>query len=63
MFQLTLVSFVTLYSVDDYFQNFAKVVPSSSDVYTILAYAAAAATQIFMYCWFGNQVELKVRSV
>ncbi|KAJ3663302.1 hypothetical protein Zmor_007603 [Zophobas morio] len=37
------------------------VEPTSSDVVTIFAYAAAAAVQIFMYCWFGNQVELKVR--
>ncbi|KAJ3663640.1 hypothetical protein Zmor_007881 [Zophobas morio] len=35
------------------------VVPFSSEFYSLLTYGVAITIQIFMYCWFGNEVEVK----
>ncbi|RZB40128.1 7tm 6 domain containing protein, partial [Asbolus verrucosus] len=35
------------------------VVPLSSEFYLFLVYANAISVQIFMYCWFGNEIEVK----
>ncbi|RZC41655.1 7tm 6 and/or Imm37 domain containing protein [Asbolus verrucosus] len=32
----------------------------SSEAFALLAYLAAVAVQIFLYCWFGNEVEVKI---
>ena len=32
----------------------------SSEFYSLVAYGLAITTQIFMYCWFGNEIEVKV---
>ncbi|KAJ3663355.1 hypothetical protein Zmor_007641 [Zophobas morio] len=39
------------------------VVPLSSEFYSLLFYIISISLQIFQYCWFGNQVEMKVRIV
>ncbi|KAJ3663648.1 hypothetical protein Zmor_007887 [Zophobas morio] len=35
------------------------VAPMSSEFYSLVAYGLAITTQIFMYCWFGNEIEVK----
>ncbi|KAJ3663322.1 hypothetical protein Zmor_007613 [Zophobas morio] len=35
--------------------------PFSTDGFIRIFYTVAVTTQIFIYCWFGNEVELKVR--
>ncbi|XP_063926002.1 odorant receptor Or1-like [Zophobas morio] len=35
------------------------VVPFSTEFLFIAAYGVAIVTQIFMYCWFGNEVQVK----
>ncbi|RZB40716.1 7tm 6 domain containing protein, partial [Asbolus verrucosus] len=35
------------------------VVPFSSEFYSIAGYAQAVSLEVFMYCWFGNEIEVK----
>ncbi|RZB40651.1 7tm 6 domain containing protein, partial [Asbolus verrucosus] len=35
------------------------VVPLSSDFYSFASYTFCISTQVFLYCWFGNEIELK----
>ncbi|KAJ3663632.1 hypothetical protein Zmor_007874 [Zophobas morio] len=35
------------------------VVPFSSEFYSLVSYGLSITAQIFMYCWYGNEVELK----
>ena len=35
----------------------------SNEFYTLFSYGVAITVQIFMYCWFGNEVEIKVKNV
>ncbi|XP_044270070.1 odorant receptor Or2-like [Tribolium madens] len=35
------------------------VVPLSSEFYSFLFYANSIISQIFIYCWFGNEVQTK----
>ncbi|KAJ3663376.1 hypothetical protein Zmor_007651 [Zophobas morio] len=35
------------------------VAPLSSESYSLLFYSFSMTTEIFLYCWFGNEVELK----
>ncbi|RZB40796.1 7tm 6 domain containing protein [Asbolus verrucosus] len=35
------------------------VTPSSFEFYTLLCSMASMIVQIFTYCWFGNEVEIK----
>ncbi|RZC42226.1 7tm 6 domain containing protein [Asbolus verrucosus] len=35
----------------------------SSEFFALFAYLAAVAVQIFLYCWFGNEVEVKSRQI
>jgi hypothetical protein len=62
MFQLTVVRNSTIQILlHVVLFNFCKVVPLSSEFFSILAFEIAIVVEIFMYCWFGNQVEEKVR--
>ncbi|KAJ3663373.1 hypothetical protein Zmor_007651 [Zophobas morio] len=36
------------------------IAPSSSEFYSLLFYTTSMTTEIFLYCWFGNEVEIKV---
>ncbi|RZC40832.1 7tm 6 domain containing protein [Asbolus verrucosus] len=35
------------------------VIPLSSEFYLYFGYVNAVAVEIFMYCWFGNEIEIK----
>ena len=35
----------------------------STESFTHLSYVNALTAQLFMYCWFGNEVEVKVRKM
>ncbi|RZC39909.1 7tm 6 domain containing protein [Asbolus verrucosus] len=35
------------------------VVPFSSEFYMLLTYGNAVLVEVFMYCWFGNEIEVK----
>ncbi|RZC33382.1 7tm 6 and/or DUF2225 domain containing protein, partial [Asbolus verrucosus] len=35
------------------------VVPFSAEFYSFLTYSFAIIVQVFMYCWFGNEIEVK----
>ncbi|RZC39042.1 7tm 6 domain containing protein, partial [Asbolus verrucosus] len=35
------------------------VIPFSPEFYMLLTYGTAISVQVFMYCWFGNQIEVK----
>ncbi|RZC42852.1 7tm 6 domain containing protein, partial [Asbolus verrucosus] len=35
------------------------VPPFSSEFHSFISYANAISVQVFMYCWFGNEIELK----
>ncbi|KAJ3663591.1 hypothetical protein Zmor_007838 [Zophobas morio] len=35
------------------------VVPFSNEFYSLLSYGVAIIVEIFMYCWFGNEVQVK----
>ncbi|RZC39969.1 7tm 6 domain containing protein, partial [Asbolus verrucosus] len=35
------------------------VIPFSTEFYMLLTYGTAVSVQVFMYCWFGNQIEVK----
>ncbi|RZB40739.1 7tm 6 domain containing protein [Asbolus verrucosus] len=37
------------------------VVPLSNEFYSFIVYLVCIATQVFMYCWFGNEIEIKVK--
>ena len=62
MFQMTLVSYFTINFVTD-LCYFEKVDPFSSNGLLRLSYAAGVTMQIFIYCWFGNEVEVTVRKL
>jgi hypothetical protein len=36
------------------------VVPFSSEFFSCLSFTFSMTVEIFMYCWFGNEVEVKV---
>ncbi|RZC14235.1 7tm 6 domain containing protein, partial [Asbolus verrucosus] len=38
----------------------SMVDPLSSESYSLLFYMSAITVQLFLYCWFGNEAELKV---
>jgi hypothetical protein len=61
MFQLTLVSFANFVIFFLSEVIFGKVDPFSSASLSYLSYVTAITAQIFLYCWFGNEVEFKVR--
>ncbi|KAJ3663348.1 hypothetical protein Zmor_007634 [Zophobas morio] len=35
--------------------------PLSSEFYSLLFFVGSITTQLFLYCWFGNELEFKVR--
>ncbi|RZC40536.1 7tm 6 domain containing protein [Asbolus verrucosus] len=35
------------------------VVPFSNEFHSFMSYSTAVSVQVFMYCWFGNEIELK----
>ncbi|RZC39078.1 7tm 6 domain containing protein [Asbolus verrucosus] len=35
------------------------VVPFSSEFHSFISYSTAISVQVFMYCWFGNEIEVK----
>ncbi|RZB39230.1 7tm 6 domain containing protein, partial [Asbolus verrucosus] len=39
--------------------NLTVAVPLSSEFYLYLGYVNGVTVEIFMYCWFGNEVEIK----
>ncbi|KAJ3663372.1 hypothetical protein Zmor_007650 [Zophobas morio] len=39
------------------------VAPLSSEFYSLIFYTGSMTTEIFLYCWFGNEVEIKLRPV
>ncbi|KAJ3663382.1 hypothetical protein Zmor_007657 [Zophobas morio] len=41
----------------------STVVPFTSQFYSFLTYGIAVTLEIFMYCWFGNEVELKSHNI
>ncbi|RZC37833.1 7tm 6 domain containing protein [Asbolus verrucosus] len=59
MFQLTVVSLLTLSSVLPIDCSFIEVVPFSSEFFSHVSYANAISVEVFMYCWFGNDIEFK----
>ncbi|RZC42149.1 7tm 6 domain containing protein [Asbolus verrucosus] len=61
MFQLTVVSLAVHFAVILPLNcPFMKVVPLSSEFYSHVSYANAILVEVFMYCWFGHDIELKV---
>ncbi|RZC37374.1 7tm 6 domain containing protein, partial [Asbolus verrucosus] len=36
-----------------------KVIPFSSEFFSLVTYANAILVEVFMYCWFGNDIEFK----
>jgi hypothetical protein len=61
MFQLTLVRVVLDFFFCTGCDFLKKVAPFTSECYSLLFYVGSATVQIFLYCWFGNEVEYKVR--
>jgi hypothetical protein len=61
MFRLTVVSCANLEIFFDVI--FSKVEPFSSEFYSLLFFVSSVTTQNFLYCWFGNEAEFKVRAV
>ncbi|RZC32444.1 7tm 6 domain containing protein, partial [Asbolus verrucosus] len=51
--------FVDGFSIGITMFQLTVVAPLSSEFWSFFSYANAISTQIFMYCWFGNEVELK----
>ncbi|RZC35671.1 7tm 6 domain containing protein [Asbolus verrucosus] len=39
------------------------VVPLSNEFFSLVTFGMAILVEIFMYCWFGNEVELKSRKI
>ncbi|EFA09170.1 odorant receptor Or1 [Tribolium castaneum] len=39
------------------------VIPFSTEFYSLLTYGMAIILQIYMYCWFGNEVEIKSNKI
>ncbi|KAJ3663646.1 hypothetical protein Zmor_007886 [Zophobas morio] len=39
------------------------VVPMSNEFFSLLSYGVAITMQIFMYCWFGNEIEVKSSNI
>ncbi|RZC35674.1 7tm 6 domain containing protein [Asbolus verrucosus] len=39
------------------------VAPFSSEFYSFVSYANAISVQVFLYCWFGNEIEVKVSKI
>ncbi|RZC37189.1 7tm 6 domain containing protein, partial [Asbolus verrucosus] len=35
------------------------IVPFSSEFYSLISYVISMTIQVFMYCWFGNEIEIK----
>ena len=60
MFQLTLVSLIFL-AIFVLILARWKVDPLSSASFSHMTYVTAITAQLFLYCWFGNEVEIKVR--
>jgi hypothetical protein len=60
MFQLTVVSQPSNFSKMLVQTGLFKVAPLSTEFYSLLFYGSAIVVQIFMYCWFGNEVEVTV---
>jgi hypothetical protein len=62
MFQLSVVSGIFILEIQFYSQNGTfKVTPFTPDFYTLVCCQSACFTQVFVYCWFGNEVMIKVR--
>ncbi|RZC32149.1 7tm 6 domain containing protein [Asbolus verrucosus] len=63
MFQLTVVSLVIfgLFLILTF--NVFEVVPFSSEFYSFVIYGNAVLVEVFMYCWFGNEIEVKSSKV
>jgi hypothetical protein len=40
--------------------NFIQVAPLTNEFYLFLFYGNAVLLEIFVYCWFGNEVQIKV---
>ncbi|XP_063925944.1 odorant receptor 49b-like [Zophobas morio] len=53
-FTSTVVLAVTMFQM-------TLVDPVSTESFTHLSYVNALTAQLFMYCWFGNEVEVKLR--
>ncbi|RZB40789.1 7tm 6 domain containing protein [Asbolus verrucosus] len=45
------------------FQLTTQVVPLTSEFFSLVSFIMAIIVEIFMYCWFGNEVELKSRNI
>ncbi|RZB40986.1 7tm 6 domain containing protein [Asbolus verrucosus] len=59
MFQLTVVSVDESGSKSVLIIIFIKVVPFSGEFLSYLIYSNCISVQVFMYCWFGNEIEVK----
>ncbi|RZC36710.1 7tm 6 domain containing protein, partial [Asbolus verrucosus] len=59
MFQLTVVSFNCDLSQFTLVILFNKVVPFSGEFFSFISYSNCISLQVFMYCWFGNEIEVK----
>ncbi|KAJ3663650.1 hypothetical protein Zmor_007888 [Zophobas morio] len=55
--------FVSAFSIGITMFQLTLVVPMSNEFYTLFSYGVAITVQIFMYCWFGNEVEIKSNKV
>jgi hypothetical protein len=60
MFQLTLVRTATLCTV--LLTSRGQVEPLSGEGIPFLLYLVGMTAEIFLYCWFGNEVEFRVSS-
>ncbi|RZC34402.1 7tm 6 domain containing protein, partial [Asbolus verrucosus] len=64
MFQITVVKLhIILQTMFFCFNGFFQVASYSNEFYSFMIYFSAAIVEIFIYCWFGNEVEIKSRKI
>ncbi|RZC35670.1 7tm 6 domain containing protein [Asbolus verrucosus] len=63
MFQLTMVDSQSFHQLRHSKNTFQQVVPFSSEFFSLVSFGLAIIVEIFMYCWFGNEVEVKSSNV
>jgi hypothetical protein len=60
LFQLTVVS-CDLFSTD-LLQVFLQKTPFTGEFYSAVSYGSTVMVETFIYCWFGNEVIIKVNT-
>ncbi|RZC32916.1 7tm 6 domain containing protein, partial [Asbolus verrucosus] len=55
--------FVDGFSIGITMFQLTVVAPLSSEFWSFFSYASGISTEIFMYCWFGNEIEIKSRKL